>query len=891
MPRNITVTFSDGSTHVYQNAPDNITPEQVSARASQDFGKQVASLDGGRKPVERGFFDTVKDTAANVGTHLVKGFTGLATMAGDAMADDPQVRLGVDAAEKAQGLPTGSRQPRVGELMQQVGKLGYQPKNGTEKVIAALAAGAGGGLSGPGAVLAPAKAALTGMGAAVGSELAGEATNHNPAATLIGGVLGGGVTGMAVNMRGNTQALAREALRDTKPQDLEAAKQAMLEAQKAGVPVNLSQAMPNPSNVDTIVNTLANSRYGTKVTKQLRAQPQQVEMGMEDQLLNLPGQVRAPQTVANNAQEVATQIINGAKQGRSEAWRAAFDRELGKLQDLAKGNLRAAVAKAAEAATKFKRTAQGEAALQGQIDTSAQGVLARKQAEHAAAVAAIRQRNDAAMAEHEKALANWKPDTHMEPVPAGMGSDGAQNFFELPQFGQDAAARVAARGLRNEVMPEVANGRGVIQLEDGSSAAAKYGKPQPPQQPKLESYPPAPQLEAGTFPKSAPAARQELDAANGAVGDARKALQNVGELPQDAVSAAYKRLTREAEARPNTGLGAAILELRDKLVRSASEGFITNVEQLNNILKDTTNKLKAPDLATKGLDAGDTKMLGGLVNELRDGWGAKFSPYREANATYREVTDTVVNPLKKSVVGEIAGRRGALPDADAVKTKLMGVFNAGTVPGAKSSEILALEKQFRNVKESEASVAGSAAYQDAAKTWMASKISEASRVQGGRVDPNIASRLEQTFLGNDTKAQGFKDMLVGLARSQGKPDGTYVEGVTKFLKVASMAARRPGTVQGVSEGGAAEIAGRTIANAGGSTTVNPLRNLMLRWSERLQADAYKEMDRLLTSPEGVDMLQTLAKKPALSPAAQAAISTFLGANAARIDDPVPDYEQ
>jgi hypothetical protein len=48
MPRNITVTFSDGTSHVYQNAPDNITPDQVTARAQQEFGKQIAALDGGR---------------------------------------------------------------------------------------------------------------------------------------------------------------------------------------------------------------------------------------------------------------------------------------------------------------------------------------------------------------------------------------------------------------------------------------------------------------------------------------------------------------------------------------------------------------------------------------------------------------------------------------------------------------------------------------------------------------------------------------------------------------------------------------------------------------------------------------------------------------------------
>jgi hypothetical protein len=48
MPRNITVTFGDGSTHVYQNAPDTLTPQDVAARAASDFGgRAVTNIDGG----------------------------------------------------------------------------------------------------------------------------------------------------------------------------------------------------------------------------------------------------------------------------------------------------------------------------------------------------------------------------------------------------------------------------------------------------------------------------------------------------------------------------------------------------------------------------------------------------------------------------------------------------------------------------------------------------------------------------------------------------------------------------------------------------------------------------------------------------------------------------
>ena len=66
MPRNITVTFADGSSHVYQGAPDDVTPDQVEARASKEFGKKVAALHGGRGAApEPSMLDSVKQGAGN----------------------------------------------------------------------------------------------------------------------------------------------------------------------------------------------------------------------------------------------------------------------------------------------------------------------------------------------------------------------------------------------------------------------------------------------------------------------------------------------------------------------------------------------------------------------------------------------------------------------------------------------------------------------------------------------------------------------------------------------------------------------------------------------------------------------------------------------------------
>lgn len=74
MARNITVTFEDGSTHVYQGAPDDITPEAVTARASNEFGKAVTALDGGRpaKPAE-----PKMGMLGNIGMGAIKGASNI----------------------------------------------------------------------------------------------------------------------------------------------------------------------------------------------------------------------------------------------------------------------------------------------------------------------------------------------------------------------------------------------------------------------------------------------------------------------------------------------------------------------------------------------------------------------------------------------------------------------------------------------------------------------------------------------------------------------------------------------------------------------------------------------------------------------------------------------
>ena len=50
-PRNITVTFTDGTSNLYQNVPENVTPDMAQLRAEKDFpDRKVSGIDGGRPP-------------------------------------------------------------------------------------------------------------------------------------------------------------------------------------------------------------------------------------------------------------------------------------------------------------------------------------------------------------------------------------------------------------------------------------------------------------------------------------------------------------------------------------------------------------------------------------------------------------------------------------------------------------------------------------------------------------------------------------------------------------------------------------------------------------------------------------------------------------------------
>jgi hypothetical protein len=136
MPRDITVTFDDGFTHVYQNAPDNLTPDAVSARAQQDFGKVVKALDGGRKgarvaqetpevSLRDRIMGVIETPAALAGGLAASVVAPVAGVIGSLTSGKYGTQAGVQAGEQAaQAARAQFYQPRTETAKQILGAIG-----------------------------------------------------------------------------------------------------------------------------------------------------------------------------------------------------------------------------------------------------------------------------------------------------------------------------------------------------------------------------------------------------------------------------------------------------------------------------------------------------------------------------------------------------------------------------------------------------------------------------------------------------------------------------------------------------------------------------------------------------------------------------------------------
>lgn len=335
MPRDITVTFSDGTQHIYKNAPDDVSPEQAQSRAEQEFGKPVKALDGGvsgdtmsmpEKVLRRLTAGFGKASGAAAG-----GLVNLANMNPIVAALRARVAMGAkDPSTLVPQAIDAVASNTTGEAQRYFGEIGDKAK--MNPYPASFIEGVGGAVANPLTAVAPVQSVVSAGTGNVGGELAARTLGEGPMQRLVGSFVGSLLGGGAVNKIGqaspNTMTLAKESMEGITPEQINAAKSFMEASAAKGVKIDLAQALEATgvpaSNITTVRNVLANSKHGNQVQALLRNQPQDLEALADITTSSMPGNVRSADVAANNLQQAASDTIQAAKNSRSSAVKADY---------------------------------------------------------------------------------------------------------------------------------------------------------------------------------------------------------------------------------------------------------------------------------------------------------------------------------------------------------------------------------------------------------------------------------------------------------------------------------------------------------------------------------------------------------------------------------------
>lgn len=659
----------------------------ASATSRQDF-------------VRKKTLETLKRTGKLVSGSLARG----AMAPGAFIADLPRNMNPPEAAlfkteEEAAAMPEGGGWP-ISEFWKNFGTKPEGP--GEELLDATLSGVASVATGGP---LGVTKAArwpwllAEGAGGGLGSEVAAKTVDEGPVARILGALLGSAGVASPQIFFGNTRDLAHDALRDVDELDLTEAAGVMRGGEAAGVPLNVSQAMPQPSGLDTLIEALAQTEAGEQTIAQLRRQPAQIQNAAERRAGDLPGNMRQPQQAANEAQLAATERIKQVKRYRSEQFKKAL---------------------------------------------------------------------------------------------------GNADEIQIPQ--------VAMKRIDDELQARVAAApnTGLADLLQGLRAKLH--------DPRIET--------------------KELD---------------------------------------------ALLDL-DAPTGGAFEGdYLTRLGELNAVLRSQASQIKGPRLDVQAIDAEEAAKFAAAIKMVRAELKATSPEFAEAYRVYENVSRQQLDPLRKSVVGRIAGKKGALADQEAIRSRAFKVFDDGTLPNSGTSDILTLERELRKVDAE--------SFPNLAKTWLVDKLGTASKVKGNRPSPEIPANIEKIFAGDAKTRQGLKDILVGMARSQSLPDNALYPGFQNFMTIVQSAARRPAIIGARS---AQEITDKARDNWGSrllySLGFAPLTRAGTGVAKWYGDRAFTTLDKLVTTPEGIDTLRELAKVPPMSKKAEVIVTGFLSGLATQETD-------
>lgn len=266
-------------------------------------------------------------------------------------------------------------------------------------------------------------------------------------------------------------------------------------------------------------------------------------------------------------------------------------------------------------------------------------------------------------------------------------------------------------------------------------------------------------------------------------------------------------------------------------------------------------------------EAGQVRKLAGDLNNRFQ----QLSPeVAAAEAEFGRISKETVNPLKQGPVGTINQPAGYNDQTAAMVTKFEGLLNKGTDPTSKVSDIATVGKELAKVNPD--------AFQDAFKGWLSRKVQGAMEVPiGGNApnNPDMAAKLHKALFDDALQWQGMKDAVGQIAKQNKQDPAEVIRGLESLRQLSTAMKSRPGAVGGVSPEDLRDLGGNSsLATATKMIGMIPFSHAASKMENLTLGKTLSQLDTILTSPDGVNMLIKLGKVPVMSAKAKVILGTM-----------------
>jgi hypothetical protein len=272
------------------------------------------------------------------------------------------------------------------------------------------------------------------------------------------------------------------------------------------------------------------------------------------------------------------------------------------------------------------------------------------------------------------------------------------------------------------------------------------------------------------------------------------------------------------------------------------------------------------------LDSRSRGQIGPLAAKLTERLREASPEIKTGMALHAQISRDVVDPLKQGPIGGLATKAGYRGDVQASVAKMNALFSAGRDPAARHSPLLAAARKL-NKQDPEA-------FRDAAKTYYSRKISAAFDADIGGAKPtnkDAAERIYRDLFSNQPQYTGMKDAVTAAAESAGVPPAEALRGLDNFAKIVKAARSQPDQLGGMTKQQIIEMAEKHHgANFVRIFGFLPFERMARNLESATMSKTLREMDKLITTPEGLKILAELSKQPVMSRQALALAATAGG---------------